>query len=248
MGHVPVNAFPPTPVPDAGVGASSALWTSRLSASFGAIADQIAAASKALASVELPPTASDPSAAGPAAGADGALAARLEAIERSQERLAEELDAVRGQLTRLNGSVMGKEKAERPVSPEVKEEMRERQEGVEVRQEADIRTLAGAVQELGAKVEGIIETIKLDQARLYARLMNSIVTVNKMPIKAPPMANGKPPQNFPATKGEFEHLTKERYEALLKSYGQPIKGDTNAKREALREFIGLPGETADGKK
>ena len=31
----------------------------------------------------------------------------------------------------------------------------------------------------------------------------------------------------------------ERYEHLLKSYNLPIKGDTNAKREALREFIGL---------
>ncbi|PSR77464.1 hypothetical protein PHLCEN_2v7895 [Hermanssonia centrifuga] len=54
-----------------------------------------------------------------------------------------------------------------------------------------------------------------------------------------PMANGKTPQNFPATKGEFEHLTKERYEFMLKSYGVPIKGDTAAKRQTLREFIGL---------
>jgi hypothetical protein len=78
------------------------------------------------------------------------------------------------------------------------------------------------------------------------------------------MANGKIPQNFPATKGEFEHLTstydtdklrrppllfypltwfclctEERYEHMMKSYGLPIKGDTAAKREALREFIGL---------
>ncbi|KAF7800175.1 hypothetical protein EIP86_011422 [Pleurotus ostreatoroseus] len=53
------------------------------------------------------------------------------------------------------------------------------------------------------------------------------------------MANGKTPPYFPATKGEFEHLTKERYEALLKGYGVPLKGDTNAKRQTLREFIGL---------
>lgn len=73
------------------------------------------------------------------------------------------------------------------------------------------------------------------------------------------MANGKTPQNFPATRGEFEHLTsaymllarpgfwidsemeciEERYEFLMKSYGIPIKGDTAAKRQALREFIGL---------
>ncbi|KAI0061022.1 hypothetical protein BV25DRAFT_1827268 [Artomyces pyxidatus] len=32
----------------------------------------------------------------------------------------------------------------------------------------------------------------------------------------------------------------ERYEGLLKAYGLPVKGDTNAKREAVRVFIGLP--------
>ncbi|EMD31089.1 hypothetical protein CERSUDRAFT_120136 [Gelatoporia subvermispora B] len=253
MGSVgPVGAVPARPMPDATVGTAepsnpaSALWANRLSASFGAIAEQIAAASKALANVEVPTAVGDRSDA-PAADADGALQARLEVIERSQERLAEELDTVRGQLARLNVSTTGKGKAERPVSPEVKEETREKLDGLEeVGPEVDIRMLAGAVQELSAKVDGIVETIKLDQARLYARLMNATVTVNKMPIKALPMANGKPPQNFPVTKGEFEHLTKERYEQLLKSYGQPIKGDTNAKREAVREFIGLT--PADGKK
>ncbi|KAI8996232.1 hypothetical protein BD414DRAFT_477183 [Trametes punicea] len=77
------------------------------------------------------------------------------------------------------------------------------------------------------------------QQRLYARLHNATVTVNKLPIQAPIAANGKIPPNFPSTKGEFEHLTKERYEALLKAYNLPIKGDTSAKREALREFICL---------
>ena len=47
------------------------------------------------------------------------------------------------------------------------------------------------------------------QARLYARLHNATVTTNKMLIKAPVMANGKTPINFPNTKGEFEHLTSE---------------------------------------
>lgn len=77
-----------------------------------------------------------------------------------------------------------------------------------------------------------------------------------MLIKAPTTANGKAPANFPNTKGEFEHLTskyelvslaswltrrtlEERYEHILQSYNLSIKGDTNAKREALREFIGL---------
>lgn len=100
--------------------------------------------------------------------------------------------------------------------------------------------------------------IARSQAQMYARLQNSRAIVNKMPIMPLVMANGKPPQNFPNTKGEFEHLTsmrlqliyvicvltnhssEERYEHLLKSYGLPIKGDTAAKREAVREFLGLP--------
>ena len=31
----------------------------------------------------------------------------------------------------------------------------------------------------------------------------------------------------------------ERYEAILKAYNVSVKGDTAAKRQALREFIGL---------
>lgn len=95
------------------------------------------------------------------------------------------------------------------------------------------------------------------QARLYARLLNSTITTNKMALTPLVMANGKTPQNFPATKGEFEHLTstclpmilcynaqqnhraEERYEFMLKSYNVPLKGDTAAKRQLLREFIGL---------
>lgn len=111
------------------------------------------------------------------------------------------------------------------------------------------------------------------QDRLYARLHNATASVSKMPIMAPPTSNGKPPPNFPATKGEFEHLTScvtfhsrllpwtaspeyefdlfrrfdyigERYEALLKAYGQPLpKGPgplVDIRRQALRVFCGLP--------
>ncbi|KAI0312235.1 hypothetical protein OF83DRAFT_1147047 [Amylostereum chailletii] len=94
-------------------------------------------------------------------------------------------------------------------------------------------------EDLSKRLEEFIETVKLDQTRLYARLHNSHQTITKMPILPLPTASGKPPPNFPATKGEFEHVTRERYEALLKAYGQTPKGDTNAKREALRIFIGL---------
>jgi hypothetical protein len=94
------------------------------------------------------------------------------------------------------------------------------------------------------------------QDRLYARLHNSRVIVAKMPIMALPTVSGKPPPDHPRTKGEFEHLTstlllafmdrrcsctaEERYEGLLRAYNQPIEGDTAAKREALRIFLGLP--------
>ena len=38
---------------------------------------------------------------------------------------------------------------------------------------------------------------------------------------------------------DADAAAEERYESLLKAYNVPIKGDTAAKREALREFIGL---------
>ncbi|KIJ61723.1 hypothetical protein HYDPIDRAFT_115532 [Hydnomerulius pinastri MD-312] len=78
------------------------------------------------------------------------------------------------------------------------------------------------------------------QQRLPARLHNSRATIMKATLKTPVAANGKPAPGFPTSRGEFEHITKERYEALLKAYGQPLKGDTEAKREALRAFAGIP--------
>ncbi|KAJ8494819.1 hypothetical protein ONZ51_g2087 [Trametes cubensis] len=238
-------------LPTAG-GTGDPLWTYRLSASFGTIAEQIAAASRALASVP----------AGPQAGGAGvvgetglraevdALAKRLEGIERAQEAMSAQLKGVQETLGRLQLS--------EARARTHKEEEKGHQDNVTV-EEVVVASRDGpggdnatggsegefkspveiAIEELQKKVEGVIETIKLDQARLYARLHNATVTVNKMAIQAPIMANGKTPPNFPNTKGEFEHLTKERYEALLKGYNLPIKGDTNAKREALREFIGL---------
>lgn len=35
-------------------------------------------------------------------------------------------------------------------------------------------------------------------------------------------------------------LAEERYDVLLKAYNLPVEGDTAAKREALRIFMGLP--------
>ena len=87
-------------------------------------------------------------------------------------------------------------------------------------------------------------------------MRNATIAHQKNAITPPPTADGKPIINFPGTKGEFEHLTstslffscipihvcctEERYEHILKSYGQPAKGDTAAKREATRQFLCLP--------
>ncbi|KAM5539522.1 hypothetical protein V8D89_006794 [Ganoderma adspersum] len=213
----------------------NALWAHRLSASFGAIADQIAAASRALA---VPPPAPTVTGSGASQGEVTALVARLDIIERAQEQLGADLQQVQSQLASLqvNGTTPGSAAKQQEQSEvaivEVEHVSEEGTSGFKSATEI-------AIEELQKKVDGTIDTIKLEQARLYARLHNATVTSNKMAIKAPTMANGKPPQNFPSTKGEFEHLTKERYEHLLKSYDVLPQGDTKAKREQLREFIGL---------
>ncbi|OJT12102.1 hypothetical protein TRAPUB_11354 [Trametes pubescens] len=218
------------PAPDqgayAGAGQTEPAWSQRLSVSFSHIAEQIAEASRALA-VAGAPASSAPGAAGEVVGA---LAARLEAIERNQELMGAQLQAVQDRLAQL--SVNG---AARPRGEKGQGDVEEISE-----YDGEFKTSTEiAIEELQKQVQGVVETIRLDQARLYARLHNAAVTANKHLIKAPVLANGKPPPNFPSTKGEFEHITKERYEALLKGYNLPVTGDTNAKREALREFIGL---------
>ncbi|KAG2105450.1 uncharacterized protein F5147DRAFT_547360, partial [Suillus discolor] len=171
----------------------------RLSASFAAMADQIAAASQALALV--PSTAFS--------GNDvtvefASLKSKLASIESTQERLAAEFAALKEQFTQLNTDK------------------------------------GPALEELDKKIEALKKIVEIDQQRLPARLNNSRCSVLNTPLKAPVGSDGKPPPNFPATRGEFEHITKERYEAILKAYGLPIKGDTDAKREAVRVFVGIP--------
>ncbi|KAI9058635.1 hypothetical protein FKP32DRAFT_1596930 [Trametes sanguinea] len=230
-------------VGETGPGAD-ALWTQRLSIAFGAIADQIAAASRALATVDVPASPRPTSEAAVARVGDAtgvvasvrgevaALSVRLEGIERAQEALGAQLQAVQDKLAQLQLQRSRDEKKDMGGGVE--------EVGLDGAPENVFKTGPEiAIEELQKKLEGIMETIKLEQQRLYARLHNATVTLNKQQIKAPIAANGKIPPNFPSTKGEFEHLTKERYEALLKAYNVPIKGDTNAKREALREFIGL---------
>ncbi|EJD04871.1 uncharacterized protein FOMMEDRAFT_166628 [Fomitiporia mediterranea MF3/22] len=164
-------------------------WTHRVSASFNAMADQIAAASQAIALIPPLP--------------DVQIAqvhARMEEIAETQERLQRELE--------------------------------------ELRQE--IRSVTEGPEKFQKQLEDHIAEYKLDQQRLPARLHNAIVTVSKGAIKPIVDKSGKVPAQFPATRGEFEHLTRERYEGMMKAYGLPITGDTNAKRNAVRTFIGLP--------
>ncbi|THH19880.1 hypothetical protein EUX98_g8692 [Antrodiella citrinella] len=187
------------------------------------------------------------------------MMSRLENVERNQVRLSGELESVRVELAELKHSGRGFDGGEPTSVEKVTEDAGyfPRQEGkmketeiVEVSRsdepqqppEAEVQK---RVEALETNVLSILETLKVEQARLYPRLQNAAVTLNKQAIKPLPVqGTGKAPINFPATKGEFEHLTKERYEALLKSYGLPVKGDTAAKREAVREYIGLtqPGK------
>lgn len=243
-------------------------WNNIMSASLSALANQFSAASAALHTTSA---ASFPGALPQAADSvpgetnDNAAVARyhtnvaanaqmmlfiqrLENLEHSQRRIESELQGLKISKT-TNGH------AHLNVIDEEKRDIKEKYRAVDRDEKSDsmgrvdnlqsrVEGLESRMESLEARVEGVVDSIKLDQARLYPRLHNACVALNKHPIKALPMANGKPPINFPVTKGEFEHLTKERYEAILKGYNQPVKGDTNAKREALREFIGLtpPGK------
>ncbi|KAI5119690.1 hypothetical protein M0805_003577 [Coniferiporia weirii] len=164
------------------------VWTHRVSASFNAMADQIAAASQAIALI--PPLPDE---------VLGQLQTRMDEIVDTQKRLEEELAELRQHIQQTTD---GPEKFQKQLDDQMAE-------------------------------------FRLEQQRLPARLYNATVTVSKVAIKPLVLANGKFPPQFPATRGEFEHLTKERYEVLMKAYGIPISGDLNAKRRALRSFVGL---------
>ncbi|KAF8591754.1 hypothetical protein K439DRAFT_1325957 [Ramaria rubella] len=139
-----------------------------------------------------------------------ALLDRLENIEEGQRRLGEEIQSLKDQF----------------------EVTRERESAATV--------VAPEASDLEVSIKEQVELFKLEQERLHGRLHNALATKSLSPIRILPMRNRKTPTNFPSTRGEFEHLTKERYEALMTSYDIPITGDTNAKREALRAFLGIP--------
>ncbi|KAH9067962.1 hypothetical protein EDB83DRAFT_2519046 [Lactarius deliciosus] len=193
-----------------------ASWAGELSASFAIIAEQLQNASRTIA------THASPISSSVAGGSADHLVARLDAIEQAQERLAVELAALRS----LHA---GKSRA--PPNELLPAAASSASSGT---------STTSSLADLERRLADVLAVQKLEQDRLYPRLHNSRATVYKMPIMALATTSGKPPPNHPNTKGEFEHLTKERYEGLLKAYGQPIQGDTAAKREALRVFLGLP--------
>ncbi|KAI9431168.1 hypothetical protein H4582DRAFT_2085442 [Lactarius indigo] len=181
-----------------------ASWAAELSASFAIIAEQLQNASRTMATA--------------GAGASTDLLPRLDAVEQAQERLAVELAALRS----LHA---GKSRALAPneslIVPDV------------VSSSVSSADLERRLADLERRLADTLNSQRLEQERLYARLFNSRATVSKMPILALPTTTGKIPPNHPNSKGEFEHLTKERYEGLLKAYDQPIPGDTAAKREGV---------------
>ncbi|KAH9923843.1 uncharacterized protein B0H18DRAFT_1120196 [Fomitopsis serialis] len=193
--------IPPVPRVTQTTDSDPTAWTRRLSSSFGNIAEQISAASQALAAVEVP--ASIP-ANGDVASALAHLTARLDAIEDTQVRIGQEIAGVRRSS---------------------------------VTRSAKENSLARTVEELQKKVGELAEIIRLDA------LVQPPAECHYHEPEDARQAIGhgerKDTPNFPGTKGEFEHMTKERYEHLLKSYNLPIKGDTVAKCEAVREFLGL---------
>jgi len=164
-------------------------WQHRVSASFAAMADQIAAASQA---VSLIPPVNET--------VMNDVMAKLDAIENNQMYLKEEIERMKA---RIDGLTEGPEKFEK-------------------------------------RLEEQIAAFNADQLRLPARLHNATCHQYPMLIKAPPISAGKLPKNFPATRGEFEHLTKERYEQIMTEYSVSYSGDLSAKRETLRGFLGIP--------
>jgi len=171
----------------------SSSWQQTLSASFNHLSEQFQSTSKAIASVPAFPDQTF-----------AAIMARLDDIEKAQQQLQEEINALKTQMANVPKT--------------------------EPQTDAIDKALASHVEEF-----------KLEQARLAPRLYNASVVKNAVPIKPLPLKNGKSPPNFPGTKGEFEHLTRERYQDLLAAYGLPTDGDKEMRRERLRAFLGMAG-------
>ncbi|KDQ56201.1 hypothetical protein JAAARDRAFT_195391 [Jaapia argillacea MUCL 33604] len=236
---VPGNANSLTNAPSAALDAH--LWSQRLSQSLSQMANEIATASQALNS--MPPPAAqqpshivyDPSLDSSTASLEvdvAALTTKLEAMEVKQDALIREVEGLKDLILSSHPTTNGA-----TTNGAANGHANGGENGVS---ENGTPPGVSAYQELEKKVTDALDSIKIEQGRLYARLLNARLSHQKQTIQPILMTNGKVPPNYPVTKGEFEKLTKERYEALLKSYGLPVKGDTDAKREAVRQFLGLP--------
>ena len=179
-------------LPAAG-GSGDPLWTYRLSASFGTIAEQIAAASRALASVPVPTSTGPQAEAAGAAGEAGlrgevaALARRIEGIERAQEAMGAQLKSVqetlgRLQLSETHARAQKEEKKSHQGSVTVEEVAVTSRDGsggdrATGGSEGEFKSAVEiAIEELQKKVEGVIETIKLECA--FSSLVTSMFLIS----------------------------------------------------------------------
>ncbi|GJJ09264.1 hypothetical protein Clacol_003486 [Clathrus columnatus] len=200
---------------------SGSTWQNNVSASFAQLAVQFQAASQNIAAIQTTPT-SEPLLL--------AFTERLEAIEEQQQRLAGAIEVLREQFESINSNKNAPASTVNDVEPA-----------------SPIVPSGPTISDLEALLKAQQEAFKLDQEQLPAKLQNALATKSLSPIRMPPMKNRKQPTNAPATRGEFEHLTKERYEAMLQAYGIPFSGDITAKRELLRAFLGIPSLPLDKK-
>ncbi len=169
----PLQPITEVALPGGGVDVS-ALWAHRLSASFGAIADQIAAASQALATV--PASASVPSALRPVGETSHAeivaLKSRLDIIESTQEKLAADLHQVQAQLAQIQVNGHGRHgHAEKQSGDVTVVEVEGDGGNAEFKSAAEI-----AIEELQKRVDGVIDTIKLECVFYAARLSSPPLT------------------------------------------------------------------------
>ena len=138
---------PPVPRVSQTTNADPAAWAHRLSASFGAIAEQISVASQALAAVDAPPPPGD------VTNALAQLNARLDAIEDTQARIGQELAGV---IARVGGPMTNGHS-----ETGVEEEPR----GAGAASENEVKgedSLAKVVEELQKKVDQLAETVRLE--------------------------------------------------------------------------------------
>lgn len=197
-----------------------AIRASQLSAAFATISEQLAQASDIFSGVQSSSSSAQNVEHGRLTPELESLHARLDAIEQAQSVLSNDIERIKVQVvdseqTRVSTPV--------PVVPAASSSSvlaqsggvsHERIEELEkkLQQLADIVKLESVLlcdctRSVHANRLATLRIVMNSQDRLYSRLHNATASIPKMSIMAPATASGKPPPNFPATKGEFEHLT-----------------------------------------